>query len=256
MEDKISDIFAIFSKEISSTKNIQNLEKIKSQYLGKSSTINSLFKEIKKISPEQRANAGQKINNLRDKISKELESKSLYLKKKILKQQTQKEWVDISLDVKQNTGALHPLSSLQYKLEDIFLTMGFTVLDGNHIESDFYNFAALNIPKDHPSRDLQDTYYFNEKFLLRTQTSPLQIRAMEKQNPPIRIIAPGKVFRSETRDASHENCFHQLEGMVVDKGISVSHLLYFMETMLSKIFMNEVKVRFASRLFSFCRTRI
>jgi phenylalanyl-tRNA synthetase alpha chain len=251
MKEKIHNILTDFSKKLSEIKNLQELEDTKRDFLGKKGIISGLFQELKKSTSEQRATLGGQINLLRNEITEKLESQLAKLEKIQLATQAQKEWIDISLDIKEDTGSLHPLSILQYELEDIFTAMGFCVLDGNHIETEFYNFEALNIPKHHPSRDLQDTYYFSKKHLLRTQTSPLQIRAMESQKPPIRIIAPGKVFRAETRDASHENCFHQLEGMLIDKGISVAHLIYFMKIMLSKVFKKEVKVRLRPGYFPF-----
>ena len=251
MQEKIQEILTNFQTKLVRAKKIQDIEETKGQYLGKNGVVNNLFQELKKIPKEKRASIGEKLNLLRNELIQKLATQIEKLENIELTKQAQEEWIDISVDIKQNTGALHPLSALQYELEDIFSAMGFLVLDGNHIETDFYNFEALNIPSNHPSRDLQDTYYFTEKYLLRTQTSPLQIRGMEKQKPPIRIIAPGKVFRAETRDASHENCFHQLEGMVVDKGISVAHLVYFMEVMLGKIFEKKTKVRLRPGYFPF-----
>lgn len=251
MKEKIQEILVRFSQELAKIEKAQDLEKIKGQFLGKKGEVSGLFQALKTIAGDQRASMGEQINLLRNEITEKLDQVFTKLETEQLAKQAQEEWVDISLDIKQDTGALHPLSTLQYELEDIFSAMGFSILDGNHIETDFYNFEALNIPEHHPSRDLQDTYYISQKYLLRTQTSPLQIRAMETQKPPIRIIAPGKVFRAETRDASHENCFHQLEGMVVDKGISVAHLIYFMEVMLSQVFEKKLKVRLRPGYFPF-----
>lgn len=251
MKEKIQEILTNFQNELVKIGKISDIECIKGQYLGKNGVVSTLFQELKELPKEQRATLGKELNVLRSELTNKLEIQTKELENTQLTKQAQKEWVDISLDIKQNVGALHPISALQYELEDIFSAMGFLVLDGNHIETDFYNFEALNIPSNHPSRDLQDTYYFSQKYLLRTQTSPLQIRGMEKQSPPIRIIAPGKVFRAETRDASHENCFHQLEGMVIDKEISVAHLVYFMEVMLQKVFEKRVKVRLRPGYFPF-----
>ena len=251
MNKKIDKILADFTKQLTQVQNTQELINIKSQYLGKKGAVALLFQELKSASSKEKMSFGEQINQLRETLVKKLTSKVAAIEKIKLNQQIDKEWIDISLDLKQDTGALHPLSSLQYDLEDIFTSMGFVVLDGNHIETEFYNFEALNIPHNHPARDLQDTYYFDTNYLLRTQTSPLQIRGMEKQTPPIRMIAPGKVFRAETRDSSHENCFHQLEGMVIDKGISVAHMVYFMEIILEEIFEKSVQVRLRPGYFPF-----
>lgn len=248
---EINKIIEEFSAKLSQVKQLKDLETIKNQYLGKKGVVVSLYQQLKSIPNEQKATFGKQVNQLREKLTQKLESHQQILQTQYLQQQEEKEWVDISLDLKQPIGALNPISQIQYDLEDIFTAMGFEVLDGPYIETDYYNFEALNIPSDHPSRDLQDTYFFDNTYLLRTQTSPLQIKAMEKINPPIRIIAPGKVFRAENRDASHENCFHQLEGMVVDKNISVANLLHFMKIMLEEIFLNPVKVRLRPGYFPF-----
>ena len=148
-------------------------------------------------------------------------------------------------------GSLHPLSQIQAEIEDLFVSLGFTVLDGPEVESDEHNFDALNIPADHPARDMQDTFWLDGGWLLRTHTSPVQVRGMRKFGPPLRMIAPGRVFRNEEVDASHEHTFYQLEGMMVDKDVSVANLLYFMKTLLSAIFKREVTVRLRPGYFPF-----
>ena len=157
--------------------------------------------------------------------------------------------------VSNEIGSYHPVNIIQDKIEDIFLSMGFEVLDGPHIEDEFHNFEALNIPADHPARDMQDTFWFKEKNgekrLLRTHTSTIQVRGMMERKPPFRFIAPGKVFRCERTDASHEMVFHQLEGMYVDKNVTVGNLIYFMKTLLSEIFEKDVEVRLRPGFFPF-----
>ena len=146
-------------------------------------------------------------------------------------------------------GSLHPVTQIQAEIEDLFVSMGFTVLDGPEVESEYYNFDALNIPADHPARDMQDTFWLTDGNLLRTHTSPVQVRGMEKLGPPLRMIAPGRVFRNESVDASHEHTFYQLEGMMVDRDVSVANLIYFMKTLLTAIFHREVTVRLRPGLF-------
>ncbi len=256
MKEKIEKLKVEFQNSLKKITSLKDLEILKNRFFAKKGVIVSFYQDLKTIPNEQKAAFGKKINELRETLETLLTEKQQQLTYKQLQSQVEKEWIDISLDLKKDSGALHPISKIQYELEDIFTAMGFSVLDGPHIETNFYNFEALNIPKNHPSRDLQDTYYFDENYLLRTQTSPIQIRGMELfakagKKPPIRIIGPGKVFRAETRDASHENCFHQLEGIVVDKNITVRNLIYFMEVMLAEIFYNPVKVRLRPGYFPF-----
>src|SRR5260221_12599883 len=162
------------------------------------------------------------------------------------------EWVDVTVPPPPpGPGSLHPLTQIQAEIEDLFLSLGFSILDGPEVESDEHNFDALNIPADHPARDMQDTFWLEGNWLLRTHTSPVQVRGMRKLGPPLRMIAPGRVFRNERRDASHEPTFYQLEGMMIDKDVSVAHLIYFMKTLLSAVFRREVTVRLRPGYFPF-----
>ncbi len=148
-------------------------------------------------------------------------------------------------------GSLHPITQIQWEIEDLFRSLGFSVLDGPEVETEFHNFDALNIPPDHPARDMQDTFWLDGGHLLRTHTSPVQVRGMEKLGPPLRMIAPGRVFRNESVDASHEHTFYQLEGMMIDRNVSVGNLIYFMKTLLTSIFQREVTVRLRPGFFPF-----
>jgi hypothetical protein len=162
------------------------------------------------------------------------------------------EWVDLTLPAPgPRRGHLHPITRIQRELEELFVSLGFTVLDGPEVETEYYNFDALNIPPEHPARDMQDTFWLDGGNLLRTHTSPVQVRGMERLGPPLRMIAPGRVFRNESVDASHEHTFYQLEGMMVDRDVSVAHLLYFMKTLLTAIFKREVTVRLRPGYFPF-----
>ena len=161
------------------------------------------------------------------------------------------EWVDLTLPAPgPRRGHLHPITQIQREIEDLFVSLGFAVLDGPEVETEYYNFDALNIPPDHPARDMQDTFWLDGGNLLRTHTSPVQVRGMERLGPPLRMIAPGRVFRNESVDASHEHTFYQLEGMMIDRDVSVAHLLYFMKTLLTAIFQREVTVRLRPGLLS------
>jgi phenylalanyl-tRNA synthetase alpha chain len=162
------------------------------------------------------------------------------------------EWLDLTLPAPgPRRGHLHPITRIQRELEELFRSLGFAVLDGPEVETEYHNFDALNIPADHPARDMQDTFWLEGGNLLRTHTSPVQVRGMERLGPPLRMIAPGRVFRNESVDASHEHTFYQLEGMMIDRDVSVAHLLYFMKTLLAAIFHREVTVRLRPGYFPF-----
>jgi phenylalanyl-tRNA synthetase alpha chain len=174
------------------------------------------------------------------------------LEGRALRAKLESEWVDVTLEWgRREVGNLHPTTQVEYEIEDVFSSMGFEVLDGPQVETDYFNFEALNIPRDHPARDMQDTFYLEDGNLLRTHTSSIQVRGMTRLRPPFKIIGPGKVFRSERIDASHESTFHQLEGMMVDRDIKVAHLIYFMKVLLSRIFGREEDVRLRPGYFPF-----
>ena len=162
------------------------------------------------------------------------------------------EWLDLTVPAPGvKPGSLHPITQIQWEIEDLFRSLGFTVLDGPEVETEYHNFDALNIPADHPARDMQDTFWLDGGYLLRTHTSPVQVRGMEKLGPPLRMIAPGRVFRNESVDASHEHTFYQLEGMMIDRDVSVGNLIYFMKTLLTAIFKRDVTVRLRPGFFPF-----
>ena len=162
------------------------------------------------------------------------------------------EWIDLTTPAPGiRPGSLHPVTQVQKELEELFVSLGFAIMDGPEVETEHYNFDALNIPSHHPARDMQDTFWLNDGRLLRTHTSPVQVRALEKLGPPLKMIAPGRVFRNEEVDASHEHTFYQLEGMMVDRDVSVAHLIYFMKTLLSAVFHRDVTVRLRPGYFPF-----
>jgi len=241
-----------FEDLIKNAREIKDLDNLKVGFLGKKGKLSEFMKRLKSLSAEEKAEAGKEINRIKTFLQAQLNDRKQELKKISFHKQMDEEWVDITLDpIKTKMGSMHPITMVQNSLEDIFVSMGFQVIDGPHIETEYYNFEALNIPAHHPARDMQDTFYFEDGHLLRTQTSTIQIRGMEALNPPLKIIGTGKVFRRERTDASHDSCFHQLEGMMVDKDISVAHLIYFMKTMLSEVFQREVKVRLRPGYFPF-----
>ncbi len=220
--------------------------------LGRKGTLAQISKEMGKVAPEQRAAAGKRLNAVKQEIDAAFETKSSQFAETALRARLDSEWVDLTLPAPgPRPGTLHPVTQIQAEIEDLFVSMGFTVLDGPEVESEYYNFDALNIPADHPARDMQDTFWLSSGSLLRTHTSPVQVRGMEKLGPPLRMIAPGRVFRNESVDASHEHTFYQLEGMMVDREVSVAHLIYFMKTLLTAIFHREVTVRLRPGFFPF-----
>lgn len=228
------------------------LEACRVKFLGKKGSFTSLMARLKDLPPEDRAAAGKSLNLVKKELEENLSQALKLAEKRRRDRELEDEWVDITLDSEPGLqGSLHPTSKIQYEIEDVFTSMGFEILDGPHVETDFYNFEALNTPEDHPARDMQDTFYLEDGNLLRTHTSSIQVRGMERLDPPFKIIGPGKVFRCERIDASHEATFHQLEGMMVDKDIKVAHLIYFMKVLLSEIFHKEMEVRLRPGYFPF-----
>ena len=230
------------------------LKDIEREYLGKKGEVAKLLASIPTLSAEERPLVGKNANLLKQAIQAALDARSGELEASLLDAERGAGDFDPSLPPRRlETGSLHPITQVTRELEDLFVSMGYTVLDGPEVELDYYNFEALNIPRDHPARDSQDTFYCDDagNFSLRPHTSPVQVRAMERLEPPFRVIAPGRVFRHETTAASHEHTFHQMEGMVVGKEISVGHLIGAMKTLLRGIFRREVEVRLRPGHFPF-----
>jgi phenylalanyl-tRNA synthetase alpha chain len=205
-------------KEIKKTDNLKDLDEIFRKYLGKKGKITLIFNSLKKLPVNERKKLGKEANLIKVKLDKIIREKTQRLKEKIRIESLGRGKIDITRPGKKiKTGHLHPLTLVQREVQEIFQSMGFSTIAGPEVETEWYNFDALNIPKDHPARDMWDTFWLKEKLLLRTHTSPVQIRYMEKHQPPLRIIVPGRCFRHEATDASHEIQFYQLEGLVADK---------------------------------------
>ena len=230
--------------------SLQSLQELKVRFLGKTGELTGLLKSIKDLPPEERPTFGAKVNELRNKLESAFAEKQSQLKEQELQRRLRDEKVDVSLVNMQPWGALHPVTLVEKTISDLLIAMGFEVLAGPEIESDWYNFQALNIPADHPARDMQDTFYITDSILLRTQTSPMQARLMEKKQPPIKMICPGKVFRSDS-DASHSPVFHQIEGLVVDENITLCDLKGTLEYLASNLFGPDTQVRFRPSYFPF-----
>jgi phenylalanyl-tRNA synthetase alpha chain len=246
-----------FKTELNSIHKVADLLNLKSKYIGKQGPLADVMKNIKDATPEEKRTLGSKANELKNTIEDLVAKKMVELEVAEINQSLLTNKVDFSLtdsvlDKGLQAAGLHPVTIIQQEIEDIFISMGFEVLDGPHIEDEFHNFEALNIPATHPARDMQDTFWFaDKKHLLRTHTSTIQVRGMKERMPPFRFVGPGKVFRCERTDASHEMVFHQLEGMMVGENVSVGNLIYFMKTLLAEIFKRDVEVRLRPGFFPF-----
>lgn len=230
------------------------LKDIEREYVGKKGIVAAMLAEIPKLAPEQRKTQGQKANALKQSILSLVNERQQTFDTGKLDAARRADGFDPTLPPPlAERGSLHPITQVTRELEDLFISMGYEVLDGPEVELDYYNFEALNITQDHPARDSQDTFYCDPegRLVLRTHTSPVQIRAMEKREPPFRVIAPGRVFRQETTDASHDHTFYQMEGLVVGRDISVAHLIGAMKTLLRGIFGRDLDIRLRPGHFPF-----
>ena len=240
-------------KEVEEASSVDSLNAVRNTYLSKKSELSSLTSQIGQLPPEERKSFGAALTEVRVAITSAIEEKMTYLKNKELKEKLEKEQIDISLPgTNYEVGGRNPFYVIRDEMIDIFLGMGFEVADGPEIEQDLYNFELLNIPKDHPARDMQDTFYINDSELLRTHTSPVQARTMEaKKGAPVRIICPGKTYRRDDDDATHSHQFAQIEGLVIDKGINIGHLKATLELFAKKMFGEKREIRLRSSYFPF-----
>lgn len=228
-----------------------DIEALRVRYLGKKGELTAVLRGMGKLSAEERPLIGQLANEVRADIEAAIEERRQEMQERLLELKLKKEKIDVTLPAEGEMGHIHPLTMTQRELEDIFIGLGFSIVEGPEVELDYYNFQALNIPENHPARDTQDTFYITDNILLRSQTSPVQVRTMEKQKPPIRIISPGRVYRSDAVDATHSPLFHQLEGLVVDKGISMGDLKGVLELFAKQTFGEETRIRFRPHHFPF-----
>ncbi len=252
MKDLLLAIKAKASKELELIENEEALEKARVEYLGKKGELTAVLRGMGKLSPEERPIIGQLANEIRQELEEKLAERKEALKKTALEARLKAEKLDVTAPGKRILqGERHPLAKVEEELCNIFTSMGFDIVDGPEVEYDHYNFEMLNIPKNHPARDTQDTFYITENILLRSQTSPVQARIMEKTQPPIRIISPGRVYRSDAVDATHSPVFHQLEGLVVDKGITMGDLKGMLEYFAKQLFGSDTKLRLRPHHFPF-----
>ena len=252
MKSALEAIGAAAREQLAGAADLKALEELRIKFLGKKGELTALLKQMGGLSPEERPIIGQLANQVRQEIEEEIAQRQQALKSALAQQKLREEALDVTMPGKQlPIGHQHPLSLVLDEFKEIFLGMGFDVVQGPEVELDYYNFEALNIPKDHPARDTQDTFYINDNIVLRTQTSPVQVRTMEQRKPPIRIISPGRVYRSDAVDATHSPIFHQIEGLVVDKGITMADLKGCLETVVKRIYGDDAVVRFRPHHFPF-----
>ncbi|URD69889.1 phenylalanine--tRNA ligase subunit alpha [Leptospira borgpetersenii] len=252
LSEELDSIYQEAIQKIGSSISEEDLDKNKNDFIGKKGKLTAVLKNVALLSIEEKKTIGQKANELSKKLENFVVETKSSLKKKLFETQAASEFFD-SLRPLPNAsnGSLHPITQIQYEIEDIFTSMGFSIMDGPEIETDTNNFGALNFTDDHPAREMQDTFYLENGNLLRTHTSAIQVRTLRKLKPPFRIIAPGRVFRYEEVDASHEHTFYQIEGMVVGKDISAANLIDTMQVLLSRIFEKEIKTRLRPGYFPF-----
>lgn len=252
LDDQVSTLHSAALEQLASAQTLEAVEAVRIEALGRKGKLAEISKQFGKLSTEDRARLGKVLNETKQDLESKINAKLAAIEEQALNKRLESEWIDLTTPPPGVLpGSLHPVTQVQQELEALFVSLGFAVVDGPEVETEHYNFDALNIPADHPARDMQDTFWLKDGRLLRTHTSPVQIRALEKLGPPLKMIAPGRVFRNEEVDPSHEHTFYQLEGMMVDRDVSVAHLIYFMKTLLSAIFRRDVTVRLRPGFFPF-----
>ncbi len=252
MEQQLAELKASALARIAAINTPDQLEAVRVEVAGRKGALAEISKGMVKLPPEEKGRIGKLLNETKTAVESALDARKSAFDEAALNTRLESEWLDLTLPAPGvRPGALHPITIIQREIEDLFSSMGFAVLSGPEVETEFNNFDALNIPADHPARDMQDTFWLEGGHLLRTHTSPVQVRGMQRLGPPLRMIAPGRVFRNEEVDPSHEHTFYQLEGMMIDRDVSVAHLIYYMKTLLQGIFKREVTVRLRPGYFPF-----
>jgi phenylalanyl-tRNA synthetase alpha chain len=252
LEKKIKKIKEEIIFKSNSVSNLKDIEKIKVEYLGRKGQVTLLLRRLGELSTQERPKIGQLLNQTKREIEELLKIKIIEIEKLEKNKKLKEESIDVTLPGKKSDrGTIHPINLVLKKTEEIFLSIGFKIEEGPEVELDYYNFEALNIPKDHPARDDQDSFYLNREILLRTHTSPVEIRVMEKQQPPVRIIATGKCYRRDAADSTHSPMFHQVEGLAVDKDITFGDLKGVLTVFVHRMFGEDRKVRFRPGYFPF-----
>ena len=252
MKEQLRSIEERAKAELEKVSDIKLLEEIRVRFLGKKGELTAILKQMGKLSAEERPVIGQLANTVRADIEAAVTEKQKQMKAALAEKKLAAETLDVTLPGKApKVGRPHPLNAVLAEVEEVFLGMGFDIVEGPEVESDYYCFEALNMPKHHPARDTQDTFYINENVLLRTQTSSVQIRTMEKMKPPIRIISPGRVYRSDAVDATHSPLFHQIEGLVIDKGVTMADLKGTLELLMKRLYGEDTQIRLRPHHFPY-----
>jgi len=252
MQEKLLQLRKSAEERLGAAKLPSDVEEVRISLLGKKGELTAILKQMGGLSAEERPKMGALANEVREFIEQGISSAASRLKQAETQARIKAECIDVTLPGKApSVGKLHPLTKVMHEIEDIFIGMGYKIADGPEVELDYYNFQALNIPEGHPARDSQDTFYITENILLRSQTSPVQVRVMEQTQPPIRIIAPGRVYRSDAIDATHSPTFHQIEGLVIDKGITMGDLKGTLATFAKRLYGEDAVVRFRPHHFPF-----
>ncbi len=252
MKEKLEEIKAAALSALKNASDIDALEDARIKFLGKKGELTAVLKGMGALSAEERPKIGALANEIRSSIENHIDTKKAEIAAKLEEAKLKAEVIDVTMPGREReTGQPHPLTKVMNNIKDTFIGMGFEIADGPEVELDYYNFEALNIPQNHPARDTQDTFYISDNVVLRTQTSGVQVRVMEKTKPPIRIIAPGKVYRSDAVDATHSPVFHQIEGLVVDKGVTMADLKGTLEMFIHRLYGDDTKVRFRPHHFPF-----
>ena len=252
MKERLQELAENARVRIEESEGLDKLNDVRVAYLGKKGELTAILKGMKDVSPEERPKVGQLVNETRAKIETLLEESRRKLEEAVREEKMKAEVIDVTLPAKKSRiGHRHPNSIALEEVERIFIGMGYEVVEGPEVEYDYYNFEALNLPPDHPARDTQDTFYITDNILLRTQTSSVQVHVMEQQKPPIRVISPGRVFRSDAIDATHSPLFHQVEGLVVDKGITMADLKGTLELLMQRLYGDDCKIRLRPHHFPF-----
>lgn len=252
MKEQLEKIRQLAEAELAECNSAEALEALRVKYLGKKGELTAILKQMGGLSAEERPVIGQLANEVRKSIEDTLAARTTALKSELAAKKLKEETIDVTLPGKvQTVGRLHPLTAVLNEVKEVFLGMGFEVVEGPEVETDHYCFEALNMPKHHPARDTQDTFYISENVLLRTQTSSVQIRTMENKKPPIRIISPGRVYRSDAVDATHSPLFHQIEGLVIDKGITFADLCGTLELLMQRLYGEDCKIRLRPHHFPY-----
>lgn len=252
MKQQLQNIELAAKQELEKIHDSAELESLRVKFLGKKGELTAILKQMSTLSAEERPVIGQLANKIRADIEEAISARSAELKAALAARRLKEEKLDVTLPGKPlKVGKLHPYNAVLNEIEEIFLGMGFDIAEGPEVEYDYYNFEALNLPPDHPARDTQDTFYISDNVLLRTQTSSIQVHVMENQKPPIRIIAPGRVYRSDAVDATHSPIFHQMEALVVDKGITMADLNGTLEMLMKRLYGEDCKIRLRPHHFPF-----